>query len=110
MTYDKKFRERAIAFKDSGATFKQLKEVFGIDRKTYITWVKLRDETGSLVTDKSHSPRKRKIDLEKLKKYVERKPDAYLKELAEFFNCTPQAVFTALKKIKFTRKKRFYVH
>lgn len=106
MTYDKNFRERAIAFKQSGATFKQLKEVFGIDNKTYAAWVKLQEETGSIVTTKSHNPRKRKIDLELLKQEVERNPDAYLKELAVLFNCTPQAIFYALKKLRITYKKK----
>jgi transposase len=106
MAYDKKFRERAIAFKKSGATFKQLKEVFGIDNKTYAAWVKLKSETGSIISEKSHNPRKRKIDLKKLKQAVEEKPDAYLEELARPFNCTAQAVFYALEKIGFTYKKR----
>jgi transposase len=106
MAYDKRFRERAVAFKESGATFKELKEVFGIDHKTCAAWVKLKSETGSIVTDKSHNPRKRKIDAEKLKQAVEEKPDAYLEELAKPFGCTPQAVFCALKKLKITYKKR----
>lgn len=106
MAYDKKFRERAIAFKENGATFKQLKEVFGIDNKTYAAWVKLRSETGSVISGKSHNPRKRKIDLEKLRQAVEEKPDAYLEELAEPFGCTAQAVFYALEKIGYTYKKR----
>lgn len=106
MAYDKKFRERAIAYKASGATFKQLKEVFGIDNTTYASWVKLKIETGSVVSDKSHNPRKRKIDLEKLKQAVQEKPDAYLEELAAPFGCTVQAVFYALKKVNFTLKKR----
>lgn len=106
MAYDKKFRERAIAFKESGATFKQLKKVFGIDNKTYAAWVKLRSETGSVTSEKSHNPRKRKIDLEKLKQAVKDKPDAYLEELAEPFGCTVQAVFYALERLNLTYKKR----
>lgn len=106
MAYDKKFRERAIAFKESGATFKQLKEVFGIDNKTYVAWVKLKCETGSVVSEKSHNPRKRKIDPEKLKQAVKDKPDAYLEELAKPFGCTAQAVFYALQRLNLTYKKR----
>ncbi len=106
MAYDKRFRERAISYKESGATFKQLKAVFGIDNKTYTAWVKLKSETGSVISGKSHNPRKRKIDLEKLKQAVEKKPDAYLEELAEPWGCTVQAVFYALKKIGYTYKKR----
>jgi hypothetical protein len=34
------------------------------------------------------------------------KPDAYLKELADQFDCTATAVFYALEKLNMTRKKR----
>jgi len=36
---------------------------------------------------------------------IAEKPDAYLYELAEKFNCTESAVFYALEKLKITRKK-----
>ena len=49
--------------------------------------------------------RSRKIDKEKLKKAVEEKPDMYLYELAQMFDCTPQAVFLMLGKLNITRKK-----
>jgi transposase len=49
--------------------------------------------------------RNRKIDLQKLKEAVERKPDAYLSELAKMFDCTGQAIFYALKRLKITVKK-----
>jgi len=61
---------------------------------------------------KDRVSRKRKAQLreenrkEELKKAVEEKPDSYLRELAEPFNCTPQAVDKALKAMKITLKKR----
>ena len=106
MAYDRKYRERAIAFKESGATFVQLKAVFGIDRKAFFAWVKLRDETGEVVVNRPPQTRKRKIDKEKLKQAVQEKPDAYLEELAKPFNCSIPAVFYALKKMGITLKKR----
>ena len=104
--YDKKFREGVIVFKESGATFTQLQATFGIDRKTFVAWVKLRDETGSVVVDRPPQVRRRKIDKEKLKLAVQEKPDAYLEELAKPFKCSVQAVFYALKKMGITLKKR----
>jgi putative heme iron utilization protein len=50
--------------------------------------------------------RTRKIDKAILKQAVEEKPDAFLKEYAERFNCTPAAVFYALENLNITRKKR----
>ncbi|MDD3470952.1 MAG: IS630 transposase-related protein [Thermoguttaceae bacterium] len=106
MKYDKRFRERAIAFQEGGAAFKQLKTVFGIDRKTHNAWVKLLRETGSVIPEHVFRSRQRKIDKEALRKAVEKKPDAYLSELAALFQCSIPAVFYALKKMGITLKKR----
>ena len=51
----------------------------------------------------------RKIDPEKLKEYVEHRPDAYLKEMAEEFGCSEVAIFKALKRLKITRKKNCHL-
>jgi hypothetical protein len=40
------------------------------------------------------------------KQAVKEKPNAYLRELAEQFGCTPQAVFYMLLKMGITLKKR----
>ena len=104
MAYSADFRKAAVEYKDNGHTFLELKEVFGITNKTYADWKKLHEETGSY--EKRKVTRKpRKIDLERLKKALEEKPDAYLYELAEPFGCSKQAVFRALKKLKITYKK-----
>jgi transposase len=105
MAYSADFREAAVKYKDDGHTFAQLKEVFGITNKTYDDWKKLRKETGSY--GKRKVVRKpKKIHLDRLKKALEEKPDAYLYELAEPFKCSEQAVFYALKRLKITYKKR----
>ena len=62
-------------------------------------------ESGYCLT-KAKQERRRKIDKEALKQAVAEKPDAYLKELAEPFNCTATAVFYALENLNTTRKKR----
>ncbi|MDD3470801.1 MAG: IS630 transposase-related protein [Thermoguttaceae bacterium] len=95
-----------MAFKEGGATFKQLKAVFGIDRKTYTAWVTHRNGTGSVIPEQVFRSRRRKINKEALRKVVEKRPDAYLSELAALFQCSIPAVFYALKKMKVTLKKR----
>jgi transposase len=105
MAYSEDFRRAAVAYKDSGHTFAELKNVFGISNKTYTDWKLIFEETGSFA--KREVERKpKKIDLERLKKAVEERPDAYLRELAEPFNCSQQSIFRALKKLKITLKKR----
>ena len=104
MAYSIDFRERAVAYKQEGHTFEQLREAFGIPSETYYDW-KEKIENGYYQT-KTKQQRRRKIDKEALKQAVAKKPDAYLKELAEPFNCTATAVFYALENLNMTRKKK----
>ena len=104
MAYSEDYRKRAIEYKDAGHTYKELYEAFKIYPSTLEEWRKLLLETGELKPQFRES-RKRKIDIEKLTEALERKPDAYLSELAVQFDCTEQAIHYALKKIKVTVKK-----
>jgi transposase len=104
MAYSIDFITRAVAYKQEGHTFKQLREAFGIPSETYYDW-KEKLEKGHYEI-KVKRERRRKIDKEALKQAVAERPDAFLKEFAEQFNCTPTAVFYALENLNITRKKR----
>jgi len=106
MTYSVDFREAALAYKQKGHTTPQVCEAFNISKRTYNYWAAQKQKTGNL-KPKKHGTRKRKIDPQKLRQYVEQHPDAYLKELAEQFNCQTSSMHNALVKLKITRKKKF---
>ena len=103
MAYSLDYKKRAVAYKQEGHTFKQLREAFGIPSETYYQWEKKLQSGYYEIPIKRE--RKRKIDKEALRQAVEDKPDAFLKEYAEQFDCTPTAVFYALEKLGITRKK-----
>jgi transposase len=104
MAYGMDFKKRAVAYKQEGHTFKQLREAFGIPSETYYQWEKkLKNGYYEIKTERT---RNRKIDKEDLKRSVALKPDAYLYESAQKYDCTDSAVFYALKKLKITLKKR----
>jgi len=105
MAYSVDFRRRAIEYMDAGHSGKELYEAFKIYPSAIARWRKLFEETGSLETQYNET-RVGKIDLTKLQKAIEERPDAYLWELAIEFNCTKQAIFYALKRLKITLKKR----
>ena len=98
------FKKQAVAYKDGGHTFKQLHEAFGILNQTYYLG-KRNLESGYYAT-KGKQERTRKIDKETLAQAVADRPDAYLHELADLFDCSGQAVSEALKNRGITRKKR----
>jgi transposase len=74
-------------------------------KKTYYNWKDLLERTGRIKYIPPPS-RKRKIDSEALKRAAEEKPDSYLRELAEIFDCSLQAIDKKLKKLGITLKKR----
>jgi transposase len=106
MAYDIRFRKRAIAFIDEGHTYAELYECFKIYPATLADWRRLLSETGSLEPRKASTRRPRKISPEKLVHAIAEKPDAYLRELAEQFNCSISAIHKRLAKDKITYKKR----
>jgi transposase len=105
MSYDIKFRKRVLEFMDEGHTYAQAYEAFKIFPTVIVAWRKLLEKTGSLEPQKyKHKPKK--IDPEKLKKAIEKKPDSYLRELAEKFNCSISAIHKHLVKNDITYKKK----
>jgi len=105
MSYDKKYRERAVEYRLEGHTLAETSKVFKVGTTTLKKWVKQHKATGDL----SKKPLKRspkKICPEKLTEYLRSHPDAYQSEIAEAFECSQSAVSQAMKKHKITRKKR----
>jgi transposase len=104
MAYSIDFIKRAVAYKQEGHTFQQLRQAFEIPSATYYDWdEKLQNGHYDV---KIKRERHRKIDKEVLKQAVAEKPDAFLKEYAQQFNCTPAAIHYALESLNITRKKR----
>ena len=105
MAYDRDLRLRAIKYTEEGHTLAQAAAVFKVNIGTLIGWRKRYRATGD-VKMKIRCPVNKKIIPEKLIKYVEEHPDAYLKEIAEVFGCHPSSVLKRLRKLGITRKKR----
>lgn len=105
MSYSEDFRKRTIEYREEGHTLEEVSRTFKISITTIRKWEKQLREEGNL---KAKTPERsfKKIDPEKLKEYIEKNPDAYLREIAKEFGCCISAVDKALKRIKITRKKR----
>ena len=106
MAHSSKFREKAIAYKECGHTFRELTKAFGISSDTYYRWKEIKKSTGEYKPAKPKASRRRKIPPERLEALLEEKPDSYLHEIAEELGCTKQAVHSAFKRHKITRKKK----
>ena len=106
MAYDRDLRLRAIKYTEEGHTLAQAAAVFKVNIGTLIGWRKRYRATGD-VKMKIRCPVNKKIIPEKLIKYVEEHPDAYLKEIAEVFDCHPSSVLERPRKLRLREKKEF---
>jgi transposase len=95
MAYSVDYRKAVIAFKQAGHTFKEPGEAFKITPWTYYQWIEILETSGSVKVEIKRT-RRGKIDPDALRKAVEEKPDAYLRELSKMFNCSPSSVYRRL--------------
>lgn len=104
MSYDEKYRLRTLEFRREGHTLEETSRIFKVSITSIQKWEKRLEEEGSLKDHKAKRPFK-KIDPEKLRAYVKKNPDAYLREIAADFNCCQTAIRKALARLKIKRKK-----
>ena len=106
MSYDIKYRQRAMSYLDEGNSYRKAAAVFKVSTTTLQKWKSQLNETGTLLP-KKRKETWRKIDPDKLSKYVTENPDAYQHEIAAAFGVRLFAIQKALKRLKITRKKNY---
>ena len=106
--YSLDLRERVVAFLEKGNDTKSASETFDVSQRTVQRWLKQKTEKGTLKPIRREFAY-RKIDHEKLKSYIEKKPDQFLCEIAQKFSVTLQAIFYACKRLGITRKKNEFL-
>ena len=107
MGYSKDFRKRAVAYKNEGHTIEETSKVFAIGKSTLNQWLKKYRETGDL-SNKPLNRGYKKIDPEKLKKYVQEHENIIQADMAKEFSCSIPGICKALKRNKITLKKRHH--
>lgn len=104
--YPEALRKRVVNYVEEGrGTAVEASKLYKVSFKSVYNWIEQKREKGSLKPDKPSPTRRRKINKEDLKKYVQEHPDHYLREIAVAFNVSSGAIFKALKSMKFTFKK-----
>src|SRR5690606_27056780 len=79
-------------------------QTFGVAIRTLAHW--LRRKKQNSLSPKARKTGSYKIDETRLKDYIAKNPDAYLREITEEFGTTIPAVFYACKRGKITLKKK----
>ena len=101
MAYSTDFKQRALNYIKEENSHADASKVFDVGIRTLFTWEKKLREQEHLER-KKRVVKKQKIPLEELKAFVEAHPDAFLREIAEHFDCTVPSVWAALKQIHVT--------
>jgi transposase len=104
MAYELKYRLRALEYWGEGHSKRKTAEVFKVSTSTLQQWKSKLNEYGTLEPKKLNRSW-RKIDPAKLSRHIENHPDAYLREIAEAFDCSIHAIEKALARLKISRKK-----
>lgn len=104
MTYSLDLRKKALKYLDRIGDRKKVAEAFGITLRTLAGWIRRKRENCLAPKPRRCAPSL--IDSQKLQSFVREHPDAYLREIAEEFGTTLQAVFYACQRLKISLKKR----
>lgn len=103
MTYSLDLRKKALKYIENGGTWKAASEIFDVTTRTLANWLRKKKQLD--LAPKKRRPSPSKIDSDKLKRFIQEHPDAYLREIAKEFCSTIQAFFYACKRLKITLKK-----
>ena len=103
--YSVDLRKKVIEYLEQGHSQKQASEVFNIHRNTISQWWNRHKKEGT-IEPKKRPGAKRKVDREKLKQYVDEKPNTTLVQIAEKFGISVRQVGRILKAIKYSYIKK----
>lgn len=104
MSYSIDLKKRVLGFIEEGGSKVEATKRFSVGRRTIFKWINKKRDRGTLANKKRVSS-PRKLREESLKKYLQKHPDLYLREIAIVFNVTPEAVFYACKRWSLSYKK-----
>ena len=103
--YSPQLRGKALESIANGNTQAEVSRIFGINRTTIYRWPLLKEKTNNLNPRINHNIKKKKIDIEKLKKYISTNYSETLKEIARNFNVSYVDIWYHLKKLGYVIKK-----
>lgn len=99
MTYPISFRRKVVAHVEEGMGKREAARLFKISPNTLYGWLRSPD-----LLPKKHGLRRGKIDKAALSAHVEEHPDALLRERADYFGVTTNAIWEMMRKLGFVKK------
>jgi len=100
MTYPISFRCKVVTHIEEGMGKRKAARLFKISPTTLYSWLGRSD-----LSPKKHDMRRGKIDKAALVAHVEDYPDALLRERADHFGVTTNAIWEMMRKLGFVKKR-----
>ncbi len=100
MTYPVSFRRKVLAHIEEGMGKREAARLFKISPNTLYLWLSSSD-----LQPRHGALRRRKIDKERLRQHVQEHPDLYLRERAAHFDVSINAMWKAMRKLGYRKKK-----
>ena len=107
--YSMDLRERAVVYVTGGGKQVVACQIFQIGRDTLYRWMRQYQASGHIAPKPRGKYVARKLDEERLGKYIAAHPDATLEELGQRFAVSSVAIWKACKRLHITRKKNVAV-
>jgi transposase len=104
MTYSLDLRKKVLKYIESGKTWSSASQTFGVAMRTVANWLKRKKQNKLPAQERPKGSYK--IQEDRLRDFIAKNSDAYLREIAEEFKTTIPAVFYASNRNKITLKKR----
>jgi transposase len=104
MLYSVDLRKKVMDYAETH-TDKEAAAKFDVSIKSIGRWRKLYRETGSL-KQLPLNRKPRKVDLERLREYIDNHPDEYIREIAAVLGYGQESVRRNLIKMGYTRKMK----
>ncbi len=104
-TYSIDLRKRVISYLKTGKTYEEASKIFQVSVTAIGRWNRRYKSTGNC-TAKQRGGSTKRIDLEKLKSYVESNPDMRLKEASKELKVSTYNVSYWLRKLGYSYKKK----
>jgi putative transposase len=101
MPHSLDLRKKLVGFIEKGGSISEAAKVYQVSRSTIYRWLGRENLAPIKVTQ-----RKRKLDREALRKDIEENPDTILSERAKKFGVSTNAIWSAIQKMKITRRKK----
>ena len=105
MTYSYDLRKKVLGYIENGGSKVKASQIFGVTVQTLINWCKRKD-LGNLAPNPRRQKKPQKLDSERLRAYIQKYPDHYLREIAEEFGGYNYSSFLCMQTTQSYIKKK----